>query len=176
MSTYPPETRLVTFDLDSTLCNTGHRQHLIDRENGTDWVAYSMACADDAPVHGLVTVARLLALVPNIVVHGLSARKHAALDLTMDWMRQQGVPLEKVWLDESTVGDYIEGYTHADYKLARLRAVEEATGLTVILHFDDYSDVAYRFEQAGVPTVCVRTPQEIEESAAAGFSDLWSVK
>lgn len=160
---YSPEKRLVTFDLDSTLCNTGHRHHMIDRVNGTDWDAYSMACVDDVPVAGLVTACRLLALVPNIVIHGLSARMEVANENTMKWMAQHGVPLEKVWLDDRGVGDYKPGYTHADYKLERLRQIEKATGMKVILHFDDYPDVGYVFDKAGIPTVCVRTPQEIDE-------------
>lgn len=163
---------LITFDLDSTLCDTGHRHHMIDRVNGTDWKAYSLACVDDAPVAGLVLVARLLASLPNVAVHGLSARNGVAALQTAAWMRKHGVPLKEIHLDPGESVDYTADYTHAMYKYERLRQVEEQTGLKCILHFDDYAEVAAEFAKHDIPVVCVRTPQEIAELAerkAAGL-------
>lgn len=154
---------LVTCDLDSTLCDTGHRQKMIDREKGTDWVQYSLQCIDDAPVMGMVKVLQLLSTIGNVVIVGLSARMGAAEQATLDWMVKHGVPIERVFLDTGEVIQYDANYTHADYKLARLREVEKIMGMKVSLHFDDYAEVAHAFNEAGVPTVCVRTPQDIEE-------------
>lgn len=84
----------------------------------------------------------------------------------MKWLETNGVPLKMVHLDQGIPRDYNAEYTHAQYKLQRLREVEEALGLECILHFDDYAEVAYEFGKAGIPVVCVRTPQEIEELVA----------
>lgn len=154
---------LVTCDLDSTLCDTGHRQKMIDREKGTDWAQYSLQCDEDGPVKGIVKVLQLLAMNKSILIVGLSARMAVAEEKTLAWMHRHGVPIEQVFLDTGEVKDYHPGWTHADYKLARLRQVEEILGAKVALHFDDYAEVADLFNREGVPTVCVRTPQEIEE-------------
>lgn len=157
---------LVTFDLDSTLCDTGHRQPMIDRVNGTDWHAYSAACVDDAPVMGVIKAAQMFALLPDVEIHGLSARMATAAEATAEWMRKHDVPLKKIWLDEGTPRDYTAEYTHAMYKVERLRQVEKESGMKVVLHFDDYAEVAVEMEKAGIPCVCVRTPQEILELVA----------
>lgn len=159
---------LVTFDLDSTICDTGHRHHLIDREKGTDWNAYSLACVDDTPVLGVVALVRLLSMVPGIELHGLSARNAVAKPETVAWLLKHDVPLKDVWLDDGVSVDYHVGYTHADYKLERLRQVEAKLGLKCVLHVDDYASVAHTFNEAGVPCVGVRTPQEILEMVAEG--------
>lgn len=163
---------LVTTDLDSSLCDTGHRHGLINRDNRreTDWDAYSMACADDAPVLGMVKVLQLLALNSDIVIVGLSARMSSAEELTLEWMRKHGVPIERVFLDTGeplTYPESAKGHFHAGYKLARLRQVEEIMGMPVALHFDDYAEVADLFNREGVPTIALRTPQEIQELVEA---------
>lgn len=159
--------RLVTVDLDSTLCNTGHRHHLIDRVNGTDWDAYSLACVDDTPLLGMVQTVKLLSRLDSIEVHALSGRGEIAAQHTMDWFQKHGVPIPKVHLARHGNKNYHPDWTHADYKLARLREVEKETGMKVILHFDDYAEVAVKLEENGIPCVCVRTPQDIEELVAS---------
>ena len=116
--------RIVTVDLDSTLCDTEHRFGLIDRDQGTDWHAYSAACADDAPVQGIVTLVKLLDAA-GYEVHGLSGRKHTAAEATQAWLERHGVPLTRVWLDES---EHAGDSDQVAYKVARVREVEEVTG------------------------------------------------
>jgi hypothetical protein len=163
---YSKPKRLVTIDLDSTLCNTGHRHHMIDRVNGTDWNAYSLACVDDLPIMGMVRTAQLLAALPDVEVHALSGRNAVAAQQTLAWLQKHDVPITTVHLADHGNKDYHPGWTHADYKLARLQEVERETGMKVILHFDDYAEVAHKLEEAGYPCVCVRTPQDIEEIVA----------
>lgn len=154
--------RIVTVDLDSTLCDTEHRFGLINREGGTDWHAYSAACVDDAPVEGIVRLVTLLHRA-GLEVHALSGRKATAQDATVEWLNRHGVPIDHVWLDESDSGDYDTWHAHVDYKLARLREIEKLTGKKVVLHVDDWAGVAAAFEEAGIPTICVRTPFEIRD-------------
>lgn len=153
---------IVTVDLDSTLCNTGHRHHMIDRENGTDWNAYSLACVEDLPLAGMIETVRLLAKIRDVEVHALSGRSVVALEATRQWFAKHDVPIEHIWLDENTEG-WSSQFTHAEYKLHRLRQIEDETNKRVRLHFDDWAEVAHHLEENGIPCVCVRTPQEIEE-------------
>lgn len=149
-------TEIVTVDLDSTLCDTEHRHHLIDRENGTDWVAYALACPDDSlvePIARLVTI-----LEPRFQIHYVSGRAGEAYQQTADWIHSHGLPLDGLWLDSNDFNG-----THAEYKLHRIRDVEKTTGKKVILHIDDWAEVAAFLGQHDIPTVCVRTPYEIKE-------------
>lgn len=158
---------IVTVDLDSTACDTEQRWPMIDRENGTDWDAYSLACVDDAPVESVLALCRLLISL-GVEVHALSARKSVALSETVMWFKHYNTPLTKYWLDEGTTQDYGSKNDHVSYKLARLREIEAATGKKVYLHIDDWAGIAYRFDREGVPTICVRTPTEIREIATEG--------
>lgn len=159
---------IVTVDLDSCMADTAHRQHMIDRENGTDWHAYSAACADDTPVTALVTLVQLLSQT-GVEVHALSGRKASALPQTVLWFDKHEIPVEHFWLDETDVGDYVPGRTHEDYKIKRLREIEEITKKKVILHVDDWAKVAVKFEANGIPVLCVRTPQEIKSLTKPGY-------
>lgn len=151
---------IVTVDLDSTLCDTGHRHRLIDRENGTDWNAYSLACSDDGLVIATATLIRLLATSHEI--HYVSGRTVVAHYATWKWLCSHNLPVDGLWMDETPNGDHYATYGgHAQYKLARIREVEEATGLNVVLHVDDWAEVKVALEAAGIPCLCVRTPQEI---------------
>lgn len=158
---------IVTVDLDSTACDTEQRWHMIDRKNGTDWDAYSLACVDDAPVESVLALCRLL-IQFGVEVHALSARKAVALDITKEWFEKYGVELTKYWLDEGTTQDYASKSDHVTYKLARLREIEKATDKTVYLHIDDWAGIAHRFDAEGIPTICVRTPTEVREIATRG--------
>jgi len=167
---YAREGALVTFDLDSTLCDTDHRSHLISREGGTDWDAYSNACSGDTPVQGVVTLVQLL-VAGGAEAHALSGRKVSALSQTTEWLEKHSIPISRVWLDESAQGDYVPGqHSHEKYKLARLREIEKITGRKVVLHIDDWASVAATFEKAGIPCVCVRTPREIADLSAGKVS------
>lgn len=159
------DTELVTIDLDSTIADTGHRHHLIDRENGTDWDAYSAECVNDLPMEGMITLVKIL-VSHGVEVHALSGRKHSALAMTVAWFQQHDIPVTQFWLDESGEGDYVNGRTHKDYKLERALEVQKITGKKIRLHFDDHPTVADTFSKAGIPTVCVSTPQYIEEVLA----------
>jgi len=82
----------VFVDLDSTLADTRQRWHLIDRENGTDWVEYAMACAGDVPIHGTVTLVRMLFPQNRIII--LSGRADEAASLTREWLSRFAVPYD----------------------------------------------------------------------------------
>lgn len=155
---------IVSIDLDSTLCDTRHRHHMIDREKGTNWHEYSAACEGDTPVEGMVALVQLLAESGH-EVHGLSGRKVSALEATLKWFSLHGVPIKRVWLDETDTGDYGRAEDHVAYKLERAREVERVTGKKIALHIDDWAGVTKAFNAAGIPSICVRTPTEVEELA-----------
>src|SRR4051812_6681605 len=159
-------TGIVTWDLDSTMADTTHRQGLITRgpdgkpTHDMDWAAYSMACANDTVVEASFRLCHLLAVGSE--VHFLTGRSGQSRVLTMTWLREWGLPVDGLWMDET--GD--QGSTresHAEFKLRTIRRIEQITGKKVLLHVDDWADVKVLLESNGIPCICVRTPSEVLE-------------
>lgn len=161
-------TRAVLWDLDSTLANTSHRQHmvpLIKAKAGPTWEDYSMACTGDTPVEGTVALARLIAslTVPvsdgltmqvssnRVMQYGVSGRSEAARQLTLDWFAEHGVPLDNVYLRPD--GDHTP---NGKYKVRVIRRLRDK-GIDVVLFVEDWKETAdYIHDKTGVPVLVVQ--------------------
>jgi hypothetical protein len=132
-----PDKRAVCWDLDSTLADTRHRQHMVPliRAGKATWLEYSLHCADDEPIEGAVTLARLLygARVWQFAVSGRSASAEGA---TRDWLKRYQVPLDDVFLRPD--GDYTENGLFKVRVLGQLRD----RGFDVVLFIDDWQETA----------------------------------
>ncbi len=148
----------VCVDLDSTLADTSQRHHLVlpgDQRDQTDWRAYSLACAGDAPIEGACQLVRLLSAQHRIVV--LSRRDEAARELTRQWLARHRVPY-----DELVLGG-VEGVPddQHEFKVHHLRALIER-GENVVLMVDDLPGLDQAVAAAGlqVPVLRVQPPYE----------------
>jgi hypothetical protein len=154
----PPATdEVVCFDLDSTLCDTRHRHHLVlpgEERDQTDWVAYSLACAGDAPIDGTCRLLRLLARHWRIVL--VSSRDEQARSLTEQWLVDHGIPYDELILggtDGAPAG--LE-----EFKVHHVRTLL-SSGLRVVLMVDDLPTLPPVMAEIGVPTLSVRPPQSL---------------
>ena len=141
--------KVAGFDLDSTIADTAHRQHLMPhRMPGSTWDDYAAACPDDAPVDGVVAVMR--ALWPTHQIHIVSGRSCSARQLTEDWLKRHAVPWDVLHLRGP--GD-ITGNALA--KAGYLNKLRDS-GLEPIVFFEDWPKVAEIIRrEAGVPVVLV---------------------
>jgi len=148
---------VVCVDLDSTLCDTRHRRHLVRVESGEapDWQVYSMACGDDPPVVGVLRAVQLLAATHEIVV--VSARDRAARDLTVEWLARHAVPYRDLVLGggPDAPADVV------DFKVHHLRRLQTA-GYEVALLVDDLVPVVEACRPLGIPVLSVRPPVDFE--------------
>lgn len=143
---------IVTFDLDSTLCDTRHRRHIIGpTEEETDWKAYAMACADDAPVESVLFLARTLAVLHDVWI--ISSRHSEARELTEAWLRKHHVDYKGVLLQGADGPQDLQAH-----KVDAMREIERLTHNYVVLHVDDSPSVAEAMKAAGVPTLLVSPP------------------
>ncbi len=154
---------VVCVDLDSTLCDTRHRRHLVrapDDPQPTDWREYSLACADDPPIEGPIARVRLLARAYRIVI--VSARDEAARDLTVVWLRRHEVPYDRLILYRSGVDDAdIVAFKATQIGLLR------AEGAEVVLMVEDAPTVAAAMQALGVTTLLVQPPA-VDAEATTG--------
>lgn len=155
-------TEVWSFDLDSTVSNTMQRHPLINQEHPhlTDWRAYSMACSKDAVIEPVALTIRALAKSHPIIF--VSARDKDAQQITETWLDSHVIPFDHVFLDSVPRPRRL---SHAEYKLWRLKGIEEKYNLKVLCHWDDWGDVTNLLNNNGIPSVCVRTPQELAEQA-----------
>lgn len=151
-----------TFDLDSTTCDTTHRHAMIDRVNGTDWAAYSKACVDDAPILATVTLIKVLKASDIKIVY-LTGREEVSRPETLEWFDRQLLPCDGLYMDPGEAF-HMGPYSHSAYKLRRMLDIlddPQWENEQHLFHVDDWPDVKFEFEAAGIPCLCVRTPEEI---------------
>jgi hypothetical protein len=151
------ENSVCCWDLDSTLADTRHRFHLIEKikaagipDDVRGWNEHSLACADDGPLEGAIALMRLLR--PHHTQHIVSGRSNVARDLTLTWLINHDVPAARLTLRDPR--DFTEN------GLIKVRYVREleARGIRVVMFFEDYPPVAEQIhEMTGVP-VTVLTP------------------
>jgi len=150
-----PSTRkrgTICIDLDSTLCDTSPRHHLIeDPREKTDWVAYSLECANDIPIAGACRLVQLLAPHYRIVI--VSARNEVARELTERWLAVHGVPYDELILGG---GDGAPAGLE-DFKVHHVGGLVER-GEQVALMVDDLPGLPVAMQLLGVPVLTVRPP------------------
>ena len=143
-------------DLDSTLCDTTHRQGLIVTGPGhgskTDWKAYSMACKDDDVVESVRVLVNQLGHSLNICL--LSGRNACALDLTTAWLNKKRVLYDYVQLRPD--GDLRK---NATFKTAFLTEAK-ASGWEFMIAIDDFPDIVDAFKAFRLPVLLIQPPSE----------------
>lgn len=137
----------VILDLDGTIADTRHRQHLVQGPS-PHWVQYSMACGQDRVVPGVLALVQSLALSGNTIVI-VSGRHNEAREATLFWLLRARVPHGPVFLRNP--GDL---RPNVPVKLDFIHRVR-AMGFYPRLAIDDYAKVAEAYEAIGIPTVLV---------------------
>lgn len=142
---------MVGWDLDSSLCSTMHRRHLIPkiRAGEATWDDYSMLCVDDPPIEGAVALMRLMKEMDHRVRHvAISGRSARAMRLTNAWADKHRVPLSRIMLRPD--GDHTP---NGPWKVQCIRKLE-AEGNQVRLFVEDWDETArYVREHTGIPVL-----------------------
>jgi len=85
--------KTIIFDLDGTLANGKHRNHLVPDASIAhlceSWEVHNLASVDDTPIANTIAVCNALSLNYNIII--LTGRCEVARDITVDWLRDHYV-------------------------------------------------------------------------------------
>jgi hypothetical protein len=139
----------VVVDLDSTLADTRHRHHLIETSD-PDWDTYSLACADDVPVLGVVQVVRMLSRSYPIAI--ISGRSRAAYGPTVEWLKRHRVPWSDLVLKD--VGDRS---LPVPWKVNAVKSwLSRHPQDRVALIIEDWAPMRPVFEGMGMPVLLVQ--------------------
>lgn len=135
----------VVFDLDGTICDTRHRQHIIDEPPEHDrWLRYSMACAGDTPIEPMRELAQRCGR--GIIL--LTGRNEQARALTERWLVDPGF-LGWRRLIMRADGDHRPNPEWKAAKVAELLS----EGICVTLMVDDHPGSCEAVGKLGVPTL-----------------------
>jgi len=133
---------------------------MIDRDNGTDWDAYSMACADDTPGPALPLAQIFSKLeIPFII---LSGRSECARLLTQGWLNSNGVHPWAIYLGDERHATM----EHAEWKAMKAREIQRDLGVKISLHIEDHSSVALAMADIGIKTMLVHDVNKLSELLA----------
>ena len=141
----PISQQIVFLDLDSTLCSTWHRRHLINWDNieETDWDAYALACEDDPVFPTVRQLVYDLACLYKVVI--VSGRSGVAREATERWLRKHQVPHDELVLRQ--VGDRSPNEV---FKIKTIKKwLDEHPGTRVRFLVDDWSGVVDLAEKEG---------------------------
>lgn len=140
--------RAYIFDIDGTLMDTTHRQHLID---GTitpkDWPAFFEACDQDPPIPHMVELAWRLADHANILF--VTGRTDDVREKTLASFREHigewAAVSEDLYMRKA--GDY-----RAD-TVVKSELMDQiiAAGWTPIMAFEDRASVVTMWRERGIP-------------------------
>lgn len=100
--------KTVIVDLDGTLCDNKHREHMIAQK---DWDGYFLACSGDLPKLDVINVVSALYAGGNRI-HIFSGRGAIAFSQTREWLNRHGVIYHELTMRD--IGDYT-----ADEKLKK---------------------------------------------------------
>jgi hypothetical protein len=144
----------IVLDLDSTLADTRHRRDLLPIVNpASTWEEYALACDGDSPIPE--TFALMNALWPLHQIHIISGRHEIALDKTVRWLAHCRGRYDFLQL---CPGGGAGGWTaNGLFKVGYILQLKD-TGVRVLLHIEDYPDVAERIRvECEIPVLNART-------------------
>jgi FMN phosphatase YigB (HAD superfamily) len=158
--------RAVLFDLDSTLFDVQHREHLApvgpNRADVDMWIDYSKGCIDDTVVEGVAKAARMF-YAAGYLIFIVSGRNIEARDETEAVMRRNNVPFHEIRLH--TANDLRH---NGEYKSQYINELK-VRGITPELMFEDHISVCEMIEErTGVP--CVSVKPRYEDNIGVSFN------
>lgn len=136
---------LYIFDLDGTLADCEHRQHLVKKPE-PDWRAFFAACPEDKPIAAVInTMARLAYGGADIWI--FSGRSVEVAEQTVAWMNDH-VPNVYGQFRMRGEGDFTPDN---DLKLSWLNEMSADDRARLVAVFDDRDKVVAMWRAAGVP-------------------------
>ena len=136
------ERDIVIFDLDGTLADISHRQHMVQGKR-RNWTGFFAACVEDKPHKAVIIILRTL--YPQFRIYLVSGRSDEVRQQTEKWLELNGVPYHELIMRRR--GDYTPD------NILKIGWVEQ--GLIpkdrILCVFDDRDKVVKAWRNAGIP-------------------------
>ena len=158
----------IVFDLDGTLADTTHRQHILAEGGPSKWDRFFAACDGDAPNSPVIEVAKAL-YRDGDSIEIWSGRSESVQEMTLDWLwREAGVRVARTvpkkfdwerrekwgtpeWLVGRLLMRPVGDYRPDDELKRELLIRSREQGFSPDLVFDDRKRVVDMWRSEGVP-------------------------
>ncbi len=142
-----PTLGVVIFDLDKTLVDTRHRDHLVpttDVNNLDSWRACGAESWKDSPIWDTLAMLHFLAMLNHKIVI-MTGRSDEFLLMTNNYLNYLGVPYHAlIMIPADYTGDYVQ------WKVDMLDHPEIGGKANVYCAFDDHQGIIDAFTEQGI--------------------------
>lgn len=138
------EKKIAIFDLDGTLCDNSHREHLAKNK---EWDAFNAACHLDTIHPHIEAILRGLAATHLIVL--MTGRDSKYMDVTRQWLNDHEIPYDFLLMRPSNT------FHIADHDLKWAMANQFFDVKNVAMVFEDRKRVVDMWREHGVPCLQV---------------------
>lgn len=143
---------LVVFDLDQTLFDIHHREHLIPTaENGSTWLAFNQACVNDAIIEAVADLVKMYDEAGYTIAY-LSGRGAEVAEVTREMLARQALISSADLLYLRPTGDYTPGPELKRFWIEHL-GVER-----VVAAYDDDPKIIEMYRSLGITAFQVVLP------------------
>lgn len=141
---------MIIFDLDGTLTDCSHRQHLVHnltRGVKPQWDEFFARCVDDKPVRPIIDIFRALVLEHKKILRIWSGRSSEVRQQTHDWLdRHVGVWNWNLMLRMRPEGNH----TPDEQLKEQWLNIELGLGANIEMVFDDRDKVVAMWRRHGI--------------------------
>lgn len=134
---------IIIVDLDGTLCNSSHRDHLAQQKL---WDEFNAAAANDQPWEDVATL--IAAMQPEgYKFYGLTGRSQKWHNLTVGWLLNQGIMLDALIMRPE--GDFTSDHDLKPKMLEAVFGTMESALNRVLFILDDRDKVVEAWRNHG---------------------------
>jgi hypothetical protein len=137
-----PVTKTIVVDLDGTICDARHRQHLAQAK---EWESFHCKLAEDNPWPDVPWLLKLLPMETNVV--GLTGRPDNYRSLTMDWLMRHDILLDHLLMRPA--GNFDPDIVIKPRMLFDFFGTEEKARREVAMILEDRDVVVDRWRELG---------------------------
>ena len=145
--------KTIIFDVDGTLANGDHREHLYGGREAYTWDAYVSASIDDTPHEQIQWLNHIMAEQPNVYIIVLTARSESGREVTIKWLEKHNIIYDELILKPEDDG--INGMKDYDFKERTLKELIDRN-LTPFMVFEDRNSVVEMWRRNGIKCLQVQ--------------------
>lgn len=134
---------VVIVDLDGTLCNSSHRDHLAHQKL---WDEFNAASANDEPWEDVAVLIKSMQL-QGFKFYGLTGRSHKWYSVTLAWLMRHGITLDALMMRPE--GDWSSDHDLKPKMLAAMFGDMESAKGRVLFILDDRDKVVEAWRNHG---------------------------
>jgi len=145
--------KVILFDIDGTLANGDHREHLYKGRDHTSWPEFIAASIHDEPHVEIQWLNHIIAKQEDVYIIVLTARSESGRALTEQWLAKHDIVYHEIILKPE-----VEAIAMVKDYIFKERVLNDliAQGLTPFMVFEDRQNVVDMWRNRGIKCLQVQ--------------------